>query len=218
MFAGSHDVNMPTNTPDFDIGFSTEGERLALVGEDFCDEVRALGINLATEIRPSGIKASLDWVIPTAVAVFIAHKYFGTLLEEAAKDDYPRLKAAFVKLAKRTTGNRREVKLTVISAGKTLDPDPDVFSVWVSLRHSRNVVSKFHHLMSSDDCDIAVESLFELLKAYALNANEADVLSQAPSALSSSQWAPVVMRFNIVEKRWDVWVLDRSGQGKVWER
>ncbi len=80
---------MSSTITEFDIGVSVEGEGLSKIGEDFCQDLRALGVSVAAESRSGGaIKASLDWVIPRAVAIFIAHKYLGTLLEEAAKDHY----------------------------------------------------------------------------------------------------------------------------------
>jgi hypothetical protein len=52
---------MVSIAPDFDIGISTEGERLAPIGDDFSRELRELGIDSAAEVQPSSIKAGLDW-------------------------------------------------------------------------------------------------------------------------------------------------------------
>lgn len=200
----------------FDIGFSAEGERLAEVGREFCQDLRALGVNLRTEARPAGMmKASLDWVIPTAIAIFIAQNYFGPMLQEAAKDHYPKIKKAFAKLARRTTGSDREVRMTVVTAGKdkAVDSDPAVLSVWAVLRGPRKIVFRFDHSIGSEDLDTAVEALFGLLAEHHRSGNNEDALSRAPVAVPSTRWAPVVMRFDPIERRWRPWVLDRNGHG-----
>ncbi len=210
---------MAATDSECDIGISAEGEHLAAIADDFCRDVRSLGINVAAEARPRGsIKASLDWVIPTAVALFIANKYLGTLVQEAAKDHYPKLKAAFLKLARRTTGTAREVRLTVVtsSSAKLSDVDPVVLSVWIQLHDSRRAVFRFDHTLSSAEVGSAVDALFELLRAHVRNDQQDDLLGRAPSAMPMSPSTPVVMRFDSEIGRWRCWVLDRHGRGRSW--
>jgi hypothetical protein len=204
---------------DFDIGIGTEGEHLALIAADFSAEAHSLGLVVRSETRPSGgVKASLEWVMPTAVALFLANRYLGTLLEEAAKDHYPLLKAAFRRLVRRTTGKEREVFLTVVttSSAKVREAEPATLSVWVSLRDSRKAVFRFDHSLAPEALESAVEQLFHLLVAYARDAEGIHFLNRAPSLISTSAWAPVIIRFDSDQNQWRVWILDRKGDAAPW--
>lgn len=199
---------------DFDIGIGTEGEQLALIAEDFSNEVRNLGLNVRSETRPSGeLRASLEWVMPTAVALFLVNRYLGTLLEEAAKDHYPLLKAAFRRLVRRTTGKEREVTIRVVtsSSAKVREADPATLSLWVPLRDSRKAVFRFDHSLPPEALESAVEELFDVILAYSRDAESVHLLARAPSLISGTDWAPVVMRFDVEQNRWRTWIVDRKG-------
>lgn len=205
---------------EFDIGIGTEGEPLALIAADFAADARSLGLSVRSETRPSGgVYASLEWVMPTAVALFLANRYLGTLLEEAAKDHYPLLKAAFGKLVRRTTGKTREVSFVFVttSSAKVREADPATLSIWVSLRDSRKAVFRFDHSLSPEAMESAVEQLFALLVAYGRDADGIHFLHHAPSLVSASTWAPVVLRFDAEHGQWRVWTLDRKGNAAPWE-
>ena len=200
-----------------DIGISTEGSRLSAIADEFANEVADFGLQVAAEKREDySTKASLDWVLPTAVAVWLTNKYVGTLLQEAAKDHYPKLRKAILRLARRTTGRDREVKLTVIasSPAKVTDPEPAVLSVWITLPDSRAVVFRFDHSLSPDELASAVGELFALVLAHSQSETTDSVLTRAPSALPGSRSVPVVMRFNPATGNWQSWVFDTEGRGK----
>jgi hypothetical protein len=197
----------------FDLGIATEGDALGHIGADFCADTRPLGLTVAAEHQTAfSTNAGLEWVMPTAIGLFVANKYLGTLLQEAAKDHYPLLKAAVLRLVRRTTGKEREVTLSVISssAAKVTNSEPATLTVWVALRGSRRAVFRFDHQLSSAALALATEGLFGLLEAHAAGGT-ADFLSQAPSFLQSS-WAPVVLRFDPHECRWRAWSIDRQGR------
>jgi hypothetical protein len=131
---------------DFDIGIATEGEQLGLIAADFSAEASRLRPSVRSEARPSGgMYPSLEWVMPTALALFLANRYFGTLLEEAARSHYPLLKSAFRRLVKRTTGSNREVVVRVVtsSSAKVRGADPATLSIWVTLSDSRKAAFRF---------------------------------------------------------------------------
>lgn len=201
-----------SNRDDFDIGIATEGDALGGIGRDFCEDARQLGLAVAAEHRPSfSVYAGLEWVIPTAMSVFVANKYFGTLLQEAAKDHYPRLKAAVLRLARRTTGTTREIGLPVLSssAAKMPERDPATLTIWIILRDSRRAVFRFDHRLDSEALALATENLFRLLEEHATG-DTTDFLSRAPTLLAAP-WAPVVLRFEPEGNRWQAWTIDRQG-------
>jgi len=197
---------------DFDLGIATEGSDLGAIGADFCTDTRRLGIVVAAEHEPEfSIKAGIEWLMPTAIALYIANKYLGTLLQEAAKDHYPHLKAAVLRLVRRTTGRDRELTLKVLSSSpaKVSGADPATFTVWVALNGSRRAVFRFDHQIQPEDLALATDSLFRLLEAHA-GGGETDFLSKAPT-FSESSWAPVICRFDAELGRWQAWTIDRQG-------
>jgi hypothetical protein len=84
--------------------------------------------------------------------------------------------------------------------------------VWFALRDSRKAVFRFDHALTPDALAASVDGLFDLVMAHAANGGKEDVLSRAPSFMSQSAWAPVVMRFDGETNRWRSWTLDRHGQ------
>mgnify|MGYP000667799363 CR=1 FL=1 len=151
------------------------------------------------------------WGYDSKGQVTSANKYLGTLLQEAAKDHYPHLKAAVLRLVRRTTGRDRELTLKVLSSSpaKVSGADPATFTVWVALNGSRRAVFRFDHQIQPEDLALATDSLFRLLEAHA-GGGETDFLSKAPT-FSESSWAPVICRFDAELGRWQAWTIDRQG-------
>ena len=63
-----------------------------------------------------GFYAGLEWLVPTAIVVYLAKPYFNSFLSEAGKDHYQLLRKALIKIAKRYIGKEAPV-LQVMSAG-----------------------------------------------------------------------------------------------------
>jgi hypothetical protein len=204
----SEPTAMPTD--DCDIGISSEGSALSALADDFENEVSGIGLRAVAEHREDmSMMAGLEWLLPTAVVVWLTNKYVGTLLQEAAKDHYPKLQAAILRLVRRTTGRDRQVKLTVIASTpeKITDSDPVALSVWIPRQGSPNVIFRFDQDLSDDELGTAVEELFAVILAHA----KSGVLSREPSAVPGSRSTPTVMRFNTVRGQWESWVFDDEG-------
>jgi hypothetical protein len=207
----------PMPNENLDVGISTEGVKLAAIADDFGNEVSAFGLNVVAEKRETmSVKASIHWILPTAVVVWLTNKYVGTLVQEVAKEHYPKLKAAVLRLARRTTGPDREVKVSVVSSGpsKVEEQDPAVLSVWITLSDSRGVAFRFDQHLSTDELAAAVEALFALVFAHAQSENEESDLTKAPPAWPGSRSVPVVMRYDATTGCWQAWAFDRDGTAK----
>ncbi len=99
----------------------------------FESDVAIPGLVVNTEERPeSGPFASMEWLIPTAIIVFIGKAYFESFLSEAGKDHYHILKKAIVKLGQKFLGKNALQTTLVFTRGKTPSTKPQyslVFSV-----------------------------------------------------------------------------------------
>lgn len=101
--------------------------------DDFRTSIGKAPLKFTYDTRPSPeFYAGLEWLVPTAVVLFVFKAYFDGFLQEAGKDHYKLLRAATVGLAKKFLG-RRAPKMTVISSGgesRSTDPEYSlVFSV-----------------------------------------------------------------------------------------
>jgi hypothetical protein len=70
-------------------------------------DLESAGASLLHEDKGSGAYMSAMWILPAAITVFIAERYFGALIAEAAKGHYPTLAKALGRLWGRLV--RREV-------------------------------------------------------------------------------------------------------------
>lgn len=190
----------------FDVGISCLELIPQSIGGDFVAELESYGASISSERRPQTIYAGVEWLLPTAVAVFIAQKYVGTLLQEAAKDHYPGIKSALTKLAKRTTGKGREVFLKNIStpAHKISTPEAVALSVMFPTNTGHIVKFIFEHQLEKDGIEEAVECLLQLLIEHDRDLPN-DRLSQIVMAHNKRMHSPVIMRFDASKREWAHW-------------
>jgi hypothetical protein len=191
---------------DFEIGVSSlEIIPEAIVG-DFVLEMESCGISTSSERRPQEIYAGVEWLLPTAVVVFIAQKYVGTLLQEAAKDHYPRIKSALSKLIRRTTGKGREIFIKNIasSAHKTSTSEAVVLSVLFAMDSGHHVKFIFEHQLDGDGIEEAVECLLQLLIDHRRDL-PTDRLSEIVTCHDVRVHSPVIVRFDPSKREWVHW-------------
>lgn len=118
--------------------------------QDFSDVLAHLadkGVNCAFEQRKPTPYASLDWLIPTGIVLFITRSYFDGIFKEIGKDHYQWLKSAASSLYKKVLGDNPEFHFSIASAGKLKTPS-----------HFSGSLSFFY----SNDCGHRVKLLFPL--------------------------------------------------------
>ena len=83
-------------------------------------------LDLRVESAPADeVVAALEWLLPTAVVIFLGKAYFDAFLKEAGKEHYHLLKAAVASLWRVFFGGERAVRLRfVATAGKAPDAGP----------------------------------------------------------------------------------------------
>ena len=121
-----------------------------LAEQDFSDVLAHLnkkGVSYVFEQRQPTAYASLDWLIPTGIVLFITHSYFDGIFKEIGKDHYQWFKTALSSLYKKAFGNNPEVDFTVVSAGKPKAP-----------LHFSGTLS----FLYANDCGYRVKLLFPL--------------------------------------------------------
>lgn len=86
---------------------------------DFGRELAANGLDVRVESRPDpGAFAGVEWLLPTAVVVFLGRSYFDAFLKEAGKDHYHLLKNALLKVSARFFGKNSPQGRVIFTKGK----------------------------------------------------------------------------------------------------
>ena len=102
--------------------------------DDFFDEVQRPGLDLRREVREHpGIYAGIEWLIPTAVFLYISRSYFDSFLKEAGKDHYHLLKAAIKKLTAKFIGPSAPTGRLYFSGRNKVESDVPKYSLAYSV-------------------------------------------------------------------------------------
>lgn len=107
------------------IGLLHEDQITEVFLQGFEESITAPGLIFKRETRPSGVHfAGIEWLMPTAVLVYVAKPYFESFLKEMGKDHYDLLKKGFNKLYERFAGPRASDVKAVATQGKSSKDQP----------------------------------------------------------------------------------------------
>jgi len=131
--------------------------------------VAAKGLDLHVEQRDEDDPfAGLEWLIPTAVVLFIGKAYFDGFLKEMGKDHYALLKAGLKSLYFRLLGPHAP-KAVVLSAGGKTSTDQS-YSLLYSIFAEADEGARFKLLLqrsaSEEEYEATVEAFLAFLEAY----------------------------------------------------
>ena len=139
--------------------------------QDFSDVLKHLNesrISYAFEQRQPMAYASLDWLIPTAVVVYITHSYFDGILKEIGKEHYQWFKSTLSSLYKKALGNDHEVEFTLVSAGKPKTPSH--FSGTLSFLYTNELGYRIKLLfpldVTADDYALSCNEFIKLITTH----------------------------------------------------
>lgn len=130
-------------------------------------DVEGLGLRIE-ERDEDGPYAGLEWLIPTAVIVFIGKAYFETFLKEMGKDHYAMLKAGLNSLYSKLLGAQAPDVTVVATPGKASTNQP--YSLLYSLLAEGDGEIRFKLLLqrsaSSQEYEATVNAFLAFLEAY----------------------------------------------------
>ncbi|MEO5607720.1 MAG: hypothetical protein ABIR13_09115 [Polaromonas sp.] len=139
--------------------------------QDFSDvfgHLNEKGMTCTFEQRQSTAYASLDWLIPTGIVLFITRSYFDGIFKEAGKEHYHWFKTALSSLYKKALGDSPEVEFTVVSAGKPKTPShfSGTLSFFYANDHGYRVKLLFPLDVTADDYALSCEEFMKLITAH----------------------------------------------------
>jgi len=105
-----------THSPDrpLQIAVSYEEQFPEEIISHFISGIASPGLDIKSEARESEPKAGLEWLVPTAVIIFIGKAYFDSFLKEMGKDHYQLLKRGVAALWKYFFGSERSAKINLV--------------------------------------------------------------------------------------------------------
>jgi hypothetical protein len=142
---------------------------------EFARDVAAEGLNLHVESREiSGPYAALEWLIPTAVIVYVSKSYFDGFLKEMGKDHYALFKRGLNGLYEKVLGAAAPEVTLVSSAGKVKSDQP--YSLYYSIIAEAGEGLKFKLLLaqsaSAEEYQASVAAFLAFVETYHANTME----------------------------------------------
>ena len=138
--------------------------------DEFLDAIRCEGLDARCEMRPKdGAFAGLEWLLPTAIVVFVTKAYFEEFLKEAGKDHYQLLKRALLKLTERWSGRAAPRVRMYFTKGKAESPIPKyslTYSVMAQLGAGISVKLLIRTDFTPTECNRAVNAFIEFLESF----------------------------------------------------
>lgn len=138
--------------------------------EEFEISLRHDGLVTRCEPIPNrGPYASIEWLVPTAIIVYVAKPYFEAFLKEAGKDHYHFLKNRLKAFTGKFTGEDAPTARITRSSGKAKSSSPKyslVYSIVAELDEGVSAKLLLQTEFSDEDTDRAVELFFEFLHEF----------------------------------------------------
>lgn len=147
----------------------------------FSDDIQHVLLEIRRESREQESPfAGFEWLIPTAVVVFIGKAYFESFLKEAGKDHYDILKKALAKLTAKFTGSQAPQARLYFSEGKAISPIPKyslVYSVLAELGGGYSAKLLIQSDLTPEDCNLAVDRFLEFIESLHAGKVEAHLVT-----------------------------------------
>jgi len=157
-----------------DICISINSEHLDPLAQEFLKSLKPDGFVTARTTH-GNLFAGVEWLMPTAVVLYLMHTFFGAMISEAGKDTYKRLKSSAVTLYGRTS----PLKISLIAtAGKVEEVPRYSLGYSIVVPTSQELIFKFliQPGLSQDQASEAIWAFFDLMLAFADGTITPDVL------------------------------------------
>lgn len=172
------------------------------IGKEEFDDLKVslsdLGYDVEiSEHTNSGAYASLDWLIPTGIGLFLAKPYFETILKKAAEDHYLLLKKALKKhlYPKSINPEKNEFKL-VTNEGLEKETFFTLhFSIYTKISGKNGDVTlrlMFPKGCSSEYFNQSIEQFTNLVSGYINRDSEAELADKLIELDSGRRWTKIL--------------------------
>ena len=155
---------------------------------EFEEDIQSPGLNVLVEPVPMmGFRAALEWLVPTAIVVYIARPYFESFLSEMGKDHYVLTKKALGNLRERVQrkfGDRLRVFASKGKLGSEAHKFSPVFSIEAQSPCDFRIKLLIQTEIKPEQFDMALEAFLNLLAesygTYELTEQSKQLLKNKP--------------------------------------
>lgn len=152
--------------------------------------------------------AALEWVIPTAVAVYIAKPFLDAIIKRAADDFgdsvYPRIKGAIVDLARKLYIRQPPPSFVITNQGPKVPSADMVFSICSETTTAHSIKFVFLKTYSDEQYDACVEQIFKILAKHHASIDGSDHLSRQIAVLPENRRGHIYLAFDDDSGAWIV--------------
>ncbi|NOX08063.1 MAG: hypothetical protein GXP22_01000 [Gammaproteobacteria bacterium] len=174
-------------TSDFQIGISYTTDIPEEMVAGFESAIAITGLDIKSEAREVDSYAGVEWLVPTAVIVFIGKSYFDGFLKEMGKEHYHLFKKYIVTLWEHFFGQDRAVKYNRVSTkGKilSLDKYSPIFSIMTDLLPGYRIKYLLQDDISQAEYQNAIEEFFSFLEELDFGVLNKNIKGQLENARS----------------------------------
>lgn len=184
---------------------------------EFERDVETAGLDFRIEAKPQpGPYAALEWMIPTAVVVYLGKAYFESFLKEAGKDHYAILKSAIGKLSAKFTGRNMPTGRLYFTQGKAESEIPRYsifYSIVADLGNGFFVKLLVRNDFDATTCNAAQDAFLQFvadLHAGTVDPSKVEGLAEAKPIgnMLLIAYDPINQRLHIVDP-----LADKRGRG-----
>lgn len=175
---------------------------------EFLTCARHAHLTTGVELREDRPYAGIEWLLPTAVMIWLAEKYFGAMLEEAGKQHHDALRQALGRIVRRTTGVGREVNTLRLvsqeSPKKVSEGSSPVLSVFCLLRTGHRVKFIFEHSLPETSHGPAIDSMHDLMARHYESPDGGDLVADL-IVHGVYRERLIVLRYEDAQRAWIPW-------------
>ncbi|NOZ84179.1 MAG: hypothetical protein GXP60_05150 [Epsilonproteobacteria bacterium] len=188
-------INNMSKFPDVALSYD---ERIpADVFEDFESFISKTGLSYTKESQEHGPFAGVEWLLPTAVILFIGKAYFDSFFKEMGKDHYHLIKNGLHSFRKKFLSEAASNQYKRVSVPSTKTPKDPIFSILFSImaktKNGQNIKFLYPVSISEQKFHKSTEAFLNLLaENYSA---ENDDLSIQLQSFTRKQDA-ILVRFN----------------------
>lgn len=135
--------------------------------KEFCGQIEQKGLNLQCESTPDhGPFACIEWLMPSAIIVFLTKPYFESFLQEAGKDHYNILKKSISNLFSKPPVSNTSISLVSNPPGKIESKKPKysmVYSIMSEVSEELTVKLLLQNEFTAEQNSTAINCFLEIL-------------------------------------------------------
>lgn len=189
-----------------DIALSYDDRISAETFEEFESLIGKTGLSFAKEPREHGPFAGVEWLLPSAVILFIGKAYFESFFKEMGKDHYHLMKKGLKSLRTSFLSRTKRITFKRVAVPSSKIPKDPIFSVLFSImaltKDGQRIKFLFPECLSEEEFQNSTEAFFNLL-AENYSEGKSDELTLQVQSFERPQHI-ILVRFNQITQKAEI--------------